>query len=81
MVDYTDEELMIFLNHYMKIIGVTTMTLKDFKKDIVDDKNGVFCSVSDIPFNELPLYINGDTHYTNISWYIGCVSIRLKLGK
>ena len=72
MVKYTDEELMMFLDCYTG----ESRTLKSFKKYIVNDIYGIFYEVSNMPYEELPLYIN-DTD----TWYRDCISIRLRIGR
>jgi hypothetical protein len=89
MVDYTDKELMMFLDaysyhdyHYQDYncqgYRYQSKTLEFFKKDIVSDTGGIFYEVCNIPYEELPLYIND---YVMDMWYKDCVSIRLRIGR
>jgi hypothetical protein len=83
MVKYTDEELMMFCKEYSRNMGLyyfknngIDKPLESFKRDIVSNIDGIFYEVSNIPYEELPLYIN-DTD----KWYKNCISIRLKIGR
>ena len=74
MVNYTDKELMMFLDYYRG----ERSTLESFKKHIVNDKRGIFDEVSNIPYEELPLHVNDCVRNR---WYSDCVKTRLKIGR
>jgi len=74
-IKYSDKELQLFVDAFKKV-HKGECSLDSFKKIIMYDIKGVFYTVHEIPYQELPLHISHD-----LQWYRECVNIRLLLGK
>ena len=79
MINYTDEELMIFYTFFDDDLHTSFdahTSFAYFKYRIVTNRVGAFYKACEIPYEELPLHINDSN-----SWYAGCIKIRLIIGK